>query len=277
MSGSTLFPEADDKGTSEETPTPEATEEDGLFPSPETEAPKPIPYDRFKEVVAKSKAMEQKLQDFEKNNKALTELFEGATDVHGKPMGVVEAAKFSESVLDTFNQWAAQNPAVLRLAGEMSEYINSGKEPDLSWLTQGKKIEMPTQKDERVETLFKERAMDKITTILDKAGVVPQLRTVIASGALQNVDLNDASQTQVIGAIKSFIEAQGWTQEFVTGQKVETPKAKPPTKGPGGAVASKEVKEVAKFDQPKTQKELEEKINERFKSIAEGVFANSGE
>ena len=41
MSGSTLFPEADDKGTSEETPTPEATEEDGLFPSPETEAPKP--------------------------------------------------------------------------------------------------------------------------------------------------------------------------------------------------------------------------------------------
>lgn len=241
--------------------TPPKTEELGVE-GDDTGKPKAIPYARFAEVNVRRKTAEERLAKLEAEHKALSEKhgsfskdFESLYSKFENPTSQLkEDAAFAQAAYEL-----REDPTVKQALAIISKHYHGAQK---AMQRDEKPAATEPQSDPRVDDLVREGIRDKARGILGEAKVRDQLHGPILDYVLaQNVK---PTREAILTAMREYVGAQGWTNEFLRGSGQKPKPAMVPN--PGGLNAGAPKKDAPQAPaKPKTLSEIQERNRQAFK------------
>lgn len=228
---------------------------------------KSIPYPRFKEVNTAYKATKAELEKERAERKAEAEKyaktaervkrFEARYGKFDKPEDQMEEdATVAEAM------WALKNKPEIQAALRLIQQHSQGAK--VSDRTE-KPVEAPAA-DPRVEQLVTERTRDVARGILSDAKVREQLHGPILDYVLSQKDLKPTREA-IRTAMREYIGAQGWTNQFLRGDGKPAKPAIVPNPGSLNGGTAKPKEGEAKSDKPKNLTGLQQESRSKFRNL----------
>lgn len=225
--------------------------------------PGPVPYSRFAEVNVKRKAeaeraakAEARLKELEEKHGSFSKDFEALYGKFEKPLDQLkEDAAFADA------WWSLrEDPDVQRALAKIQQH-HQGKVKVSD--RESKPEAAAPAVDPRVEDLVREGIRDKARGILGDAKVREQLHGPILDYVLaQNVK---PTREAILTAMREYVGAQGWTNEFLRGSGQKPKPAIVPN--PGGLNAGAPKKDAQAPAKPKSLSEVEARNRSKFKEL----------
>ena len=225
----------------------------------ESGKPKSIPYPRFAEINVRRKEAEARAAKYEAELKTAGEAKSAFDKLYGqfdKPLDQMrEDAEFAQAV------WQLRDDPIVKQALAKIQQHHQGATKAVS-----EREEKPAQPagDPRVDDLVREGVRDKARGILGEAKVRDQLHGPILDYVLaQNVK---PTREAILTAMREYVGAQGWTNEFLRGSGQKPKPAIVPN--PGGLNAGAPKKGAPEAPpKPKSLSEVEAQRRSKFKEL----------
>lgn len=227
--------------------------------------PGPVPYSRFAEVNVKRKAeaeraakAEARARELEEKHGAFSKDFEALYGKFEKPVDQLkEDAAFAEA------WWALKDdPDVKRALAKIQQH-HQGAVKVSDRQAKPEAAAAPAS-DPRVEDLVREGIRDKARIILGESKVRDQLHGPILDYVLaQGVK---PTREAIITAMREYVGAQGWTNEFLRGSGAKPKPSIVPN--PGGLNAGAPKKDAPQATaRPKSLSEVEQANRTKFREL----------
>ena len=247
----------------------EKAEDLGAVEEAEDGKSKHVPYSRFAEVNVKRKAEAERAAKLEAELKAERE--KGGTvskayqELYGQfdnPLEQMrEDAAFAQAV------WQLRDDPVIKQALAKVQQHHQGAVKAVQQRDE-KPAETAPVTDPRVDELLREGVRDKARSILSDAKVRDQLHGPILDYVLAQKDLKPTREA-ILTAMREYVGAQGWTNEFLRGSGQKPKPAIVPNPGGlnGGPSKKADGEKPAAPEKPKSLSQLETQRRSKFQDL----------